>query len=93
MNKKDIEIAKKTLKILSKKSWSSITYNEVLTGIKKIPKKNKNKNDLLKNINRYIDFLLKIDMKSIEISTKKDMLFEVVMARFLVKFRPNSNTN
>ena len=38
--------------------------------------------DIITNINRYIDFLLKIDMKSIEISTKKDMLFEVVMARF-----------
>ena len=45
-------------------------------------KNKKIKNDLLKNINRYVDSLLINDMKSIEQSSTKDMLFEVLMARF-----------
>ena len=40
------------------------------------------KNDLLKNLNRYIDYCLNIELKSIETSSPKDMLFEVIMARF-----------
>ena len=34
------------------------------------------------NINNYFDFLLKKNLSSIEISSTKDMLFEVLMARF-----------
>ena len=36
----------------------------------------------LKYINRYVDSLLIVKMKSLEISSTKDMLFEVLMARF-----------
>jgi hypothetical protein len=37
---------------------------------------------LLKNINRYVDDLLISEMKFMENSSTKDMLFEVLMARF-----------
>ena len=40
------------------------------------------KNDLLKNINRYVDNSLIEKTKNIESSSTKDMLFEVLMARF-----------
>jgi len=82
MNNEKIKIAKKTLKILSKKSWSAISLKEVFYGFKKKPNKIKTKNDLLKNINRFVDYLLKKETKLIEQSSKKDMLFEVIMARF-----------
>ena len=82
MNKEQIQVAKKTLKILSEKTWNKVEFSDVLVRIKKFPTNIKNKHDLLKNINRYIDYLLKIDTKSIETSTKKDMLFEVIMTRF-----------
>ena len=77
----DKRIAKKTLEILKIKSWSSISVNDIL---KKHPNKIniKSKFDLLKNINRYVDDLLISEVKSIENSSTKDMLFEVLMARF-----------
>ena len=80
MTDKEKIIAQQTLKILKNKSWKSITLEEVL-------KKNKNTNikskiDLLKNINRYVDDALIDQMKELEISSYKDMLFEVLMARF-----------
>ena len=80
----DIEkkIAIKTLSVLKKKSWSRITIDEILN---KKNKKNiniKSKFDLLKNVNRYVDSLLISEMKFLESSTTKDMLFEVIMARF-----------
>ena len=40
------------------------------------------KNDLLKNLNRYVDNSLIEKTKNIENSSTKDMLFEVLMARF-----------
>ena len=80
----DIEkkIAIKTLSVLKKKSWSRIKIDEILN---KKNKKNiniKSKFDLLKNVNRYVDSLLISEMKDLESSTTKDMLFEVIMARF-----------
>ena len=38
--------------------------------------------DLLKTISKYVDYLLIEKTKSLENSTPKDMLFEVLMARF-----------
>ena len=76
------KIAEKTLSILEKKSLRNLSLDEVL------PKKNnknkniKSKNDLLKNINRYVDSLLIKKMNSLEKSSTKDMLFEVLMCRF-----------
>lgn len=76
------KIARDTLKILTKKSWSQISVNTILKN-KKIKKINiKTKIDLLKNVNRYVDDLLVSEKKSLEISSTKDMLFEVIMARF-----------
>ena len=82
MNKANIVIAKNTLKILSRKTWNNVEFNDVFKGVKKLPENIYNKEDLLKNINRYIDYLLTSDTKSMESSSKRDMLFEVIMARF-----------
>ena len=89
MNKENINIALKTLKLLKKKSWGEIRLEEIIINSKKHKKTNKTKNDLLKNINRYVDYLLKKETSSIEKSSTKDMLFEVIMSRFdvLQKYR------
>ena len=89
MNKENINIALKTLKLLKKKSWGEIKFEEIIKNSKKNKKKIKTKNDLLSNINRYVDYLLKKETSSIEKSSTKDMLFEVIMARFdvLQKYR------
>ena len=82
MNKYSIDIAKKTLLLLTKKSWEEISLDEVLRKIKNQNKEIKSKTDLLKNINSYVDYNLKNEVSSIEKSDPKDMLFEVIMARF-----------
>ena len=89
MNKENINIALKTLKLLKKKSWNEIRLEEIIKNSKKNTKSIKTKNDLLKNINRYVDYLLKKQTSSLEKSSSKDMLFEVIMARFdvLQKYR------
>ena len=89
MNKENINIALKTLKLLKKKSWNEIRLEEIIKNSKKNTKSIKTKNDLLRNINRYVDYLLKKETSSIEKSSTKDMLFEVIMARFdvLQKYR------
>ena len=89
MNKENINIALKTLKLLKKKSWSEIRLEEITRNSKKHKQSIKTKNDLLRNINRYVDYLLKKETSSIEKSSTKDMLFEVIMARFdvLQKYR------
>ena len=74
-----VKLAKKTLKLLEKNSWEKITLLKVLE--KQKDKSIKNKNDLLININRYFDFMLKQNLVMLEKSTTKDMLFEVLMAR------------
>ena len=89
MNKENINIALKTLKLLKKKSWSQIRLEQITKNLKKNKQSIKTKNDLLRNINRYVDYLLKKETSSIEKSSPKDMLFEVIMARFdvLQKYR------
>ena len=89
MNKENINIALKTLKLLKKKSWGEIRLEEIIRNSKKHKKTIKTKNDLLRNINRYVDYLLKKETSSIEKSSTKDMLFEVIMSRFdvLQKYR------
>ena len=76
------KIAEKTLIILSKKSLNKLTVNEVLKNINNKNINFKSKIDLLKNINRYVDYLLIREIKSMDSSSTKDMLFEVFMARF-----------
>ena len=79
MQASKVKIAKKTLKLLENSSWEKITLLKVLE--KQKDKSIKNKNDLLININRYFDFMLKQNLVMLEKSTTKDMLFEVFMAR------------
>ena len=74
-----IQIAKTTLKLLEKNSWNKISLQNILKNKK--DNSIKNKNDLIININRYFDFLLKQNLVNMEKSTTKDMLFEVLMAR------------
>ena len=79
MQKSNISIAKKTLLLLEKKSWDKISLSSIIENQKKISISSKN--DLLININNYFDFLLKEELVSIEKTSSKDMLFEVIMAR------------
>jgi len=93
MHKEMIKIAEATLSILSKKSWDSISTEDVLkkTKLKKnnAIKKISNKKDLLSNINRFIDNKIKNNLKTLEQSSQKDMIFEILMMRFeiLEKYR------
>ena len=79
MQKNKIVVAKKTLKELESISLKKISIKKILNGEKNI--KFTNKNDLIININRYFDYLLKKNLINIENSSSKDMLFEVYMAR------------
>ncbi len=76
------KVAENTLIKLRKKSWNKLTLNDVLEKNIKNKKFFNSKNDLLKNLNRYVDNILIEKMKYLENSSKKDMLFEVLMARF-----------
>ncbi len=79
MQKNKIYLAKKCLALLEKKSWNSISYSMVVGNEENIQLKNKN--ELLININRYFDFLMRDNLSNLEKSSTKDMLFEVLMAR------------
>ena len=79
MQKNKIDIAKKTLKELENISLKKISIKKIVNGENNI--KFSSKNDLLININRYFDFLLKKNLINMENSSSKDMLFEVYMAR------------
>ncbi len=80
MQRDKIFLAKKTLKLLETKSLEAIKLSEILN--KGNNKSIKNKNDLLININKYFDFLLKKNLSTLEKSSKRDMIFEVYMARY-----------
>lgn len=92
MDKDLVKIAEKTLNMLDKKSWKSISLNNILDQSNAKKKKFENiisKQDLLKNLNKYFDFNLSLQAKLIEKSNNKDMIFEVFMMRFdiLQKYR------
>tara|TARA_Y100001970_G_C14234567_1_gene860948 strand:+ start:2251 stop:2793 length:543 start_codon:yes stop_codon:yes gene_type:complete len=80
----DIEkkIAENTLKKLHNKSWEKLTLEDVLDKNIKKQKLINSKIDLLKILNRYVDNQLIQNTKTLESSSTKDMLFEVLMARF-----------
>ena len=86
MNKQLMKLAETTLLILEKKSWHSIKIDDVYkkTKINKKYLQNNvtNKRDLLQNINHYFDFMLRKTADSVDKSTHKDMIFEVIMMRF-----------
>jgi len=75
-------IAQQTLNILEKKSWNSFSLEQILKNVKVKKHNIKTKFDLLKSISKYVDYLLINKAKSLENSSTKDMLFEVLMARF-----------
>lgn len=79
MNKSKISIAQKTLKLLEKNSWHNISFTKIIN--KKEQVYFKNKHELLVNINRYFDYLLKKNLIDLEESSPKDMIFEIIMAR------------
>ena len=89
MKKNDIIIAQITLNLLKKKIWKEIKFEEIIKPGNKTNNSFKSKNDLIKNINRYVDHLLIKETKLIERSTTKDTLFEIIMIRFdiLQKYR------
>ena len=86
MNKQLIKLAETTLLILEKRSWHSIkideVYNKININKKNLQNKVNNKQDLLRNINYYFDFKLRNITDSIDQSTRKDMIFEIIMMRF-----------
>ena len=79
-----IKIAQVTLKILSKKSWNYLSISEVKqkSKIKRFDKEIKNRHVLLRNINSYFDHVLSLDVRRMDKSSRKDMIFEVMMMRF-----------
>ena len=76
------KIAEITLKKLVNKSWTKLSIDDVIVKNIKKQKYINTKNDLLKNLNRYVDSILIEKTKYLENSTTKDMLFEVLMMRF-----------
>ena len=80
MNQNKISLAKKTLKYLEKKKLRDINLKNFLynTKVKDI----NNKIDLILNINDFFDFQLKKNLINIEKSSQRDMLFEIMMARY-----------
>ena len=86
MNALRAKIAQQTLKLLATYEWKLISIDMVCRKLKlsrkKIPRNIKSKIDLLKNINKYFDDLMLVEIKSVEKSTTLDMLFEILMLRF-----------
>ena len=76
------KIAQQTLNILKKKSWNAFSLEQILIKVKIKKIGIKTKFDLLKTISKYVDFQLIKKTKFLENSSSKDMLFEVLMARF-----------
>ena len=76
------KIAQQTLNILKKKSWKTFSLEQILKEVKVKRTNIKTKFDLLITISKYVDYLLIDKTKYLENSTTKDMLFEVIMARF-----------
>ncbi len=80
MNQNKISLAKKTLQYLEKKKLRDINLKNLLSNTK-VPNMN-NKIDLILNINDFFDFQLKKNLVNIEKSSQRDMLFEIMMARY-----------
>ena len=80
MNQNKISLAKKTLQYLEKKKLRDINIKNFLS-YTKVPSIN-NKIDLILNINEFFDFQLRKNLVNIEKSSQRDMLFEIMMARY-----------
>ena len=81
-----IKLAETTLLVLNKKSWNSIKLEEICKkskiNKKKLQRKIESKLDLLSNINRYFDLQLTNTSETVDQSSHKDMIFEIMMLRF-----------
>ena len=81
-----IKLAETTLLVLNKKSWNSIKLEEICKkskiNKKKLQRKIDSKLDLLSNINRYFDLQLTNTSETVDQSSHKDMIFELMMLRF-----------
>ncbi len=80
MNQNKISLAKKTLQHLEKKKLRDINLKNLLSNTK-VSDIN-NRIDLILNINDFFDFHLKKNLVNIEKSSQRDMLFEIIMARY-----------
>jgi len=80
VNQNKISLAKKTLQNLEKKKLKDLNLKNLLSNTK-VSDMN-NKIDLILNINDFFDFQLKKNLVSIEKSSQRDMLFEIMMARY-----------
>ena len=80
MNQNKISLAKKTLQYLEKRKLRDINLKNFLSNTK-VSDMN-NKVDLILNINEFFDFKLKKNLVNLEKSSQRDMLFEIMMARY-----------
>ena len=80
MNQNKISLAKKTLQYLEKKKLRDINLKNLLSNTK--AGDINNKIDLILNINDFFDLILKKNFVNIEKSSQRDMLFEIMMARY-----------
>ena len=80
MNQNKISLAKKTLQQLGEKKLRDINLKDFLSNTK-VSDMN-NRVDLILNVNDFFDFQLKKNLVNIEKSSQRDMLFEIMMARY-----------
>lgn len=84
MTNNDKKIVKTVLLLLKNKKWKDLKLAEIKkkSNIKNFDKLVKNKNTIIKKINKYFDYELSLNSKNIEQSNNKDMIFEILMMRF-----------
>ena len=84
MNKDLIKLVEMTMTILEKKNWDDFNIEELTKKMKKKNIKNivSTKDDLLNHISRFFDYKMIKQIKQIEQTNKKDMIFEIMMTRF-----------
>ena len=84
MTNNDKKIAETTLFLLKNKNWKDLTLVEIKnkSKIRNFDQLIKNKNTIIKKINKYIDYKLSLESRNIEQSNNKDMIFEILMMRF-----------
>ena len=91
MIKNDIKIVETALFLLKNKNWNDLSLEEIKkkSKIQKFDKLIKNKKIIINKINEYFDYKLSLQLKSVEQSNNKDMIFEILKMRFdiLQKYR------
>ena len=84
MKENEKKIALVTLKLLKIKSWKNLKLEEIKSSskINSFDKIITNKQDILRILNNFFDYKFKLASTNIEISNRKDMIFEIIMMRF-----------